>query len=198
MWSVCISQSQFISPLLDSVLLRKVCVKSDGQMNVTIATSNLHHDVTGGIREKLQTASNIIRISEHHSRVFVLNIMSETVAYSVCSRGVLDGNGTEILAETQEFNRVNIQWHACVRLLHITYKFNSSPSNVGKHKRHQLSSWCSWILALPHVHAGYSHSQFLLCGITNVRYIPVVREILGKPLVCNKVHEAEKKLEKCA
>lgn len=91
------------------MLLRKVYVKSDGQMNVTIATSNLHHDVTGGIREKLQTASNIIRISEQHSRVFVLNIMSETVAYSVCSRGVLDGNGTEILAETQEFNRVNIQ-----------------------------------------------------------------------------------------
>lgn len=84
----------------DSMLLRKVYVKSDGQMTVTIATSNLHHDVTGGIREKLQTASNIIRISEKHSRVFVLNIMSETVAYSVCSRGVLDGNGTEILPET--------------------------------------------------------------------------------------------------
>jgi len=82
------------------MLLRKVYVKPDGQMTVTIATSNLHHDVTGGIREKLQTASNIIRISEKQSRVFVLNIMSEAVAYSVCSRGVLEGNGTEILAET--------------------------------------------------------------------------------------------------
>lgn len=97
----------FFSPLLDSMLLRKVYVNSDGQMNVTIATSNLHHDVTGGIREKLQTASNIIRISEKHTRVFVLNIMSETVAYSVCSRGILDGNGTEILAETQESNGAN-------------------------------------------------------------------------------------------
>ena len=82
------------------MLLKKVYVKPDGQMTVTIATSNLYHDVTGGIREKLQTASNIIRISEKQSRVFVLNIMSGAVAYSVCSCGVLEGNGTEILAET--------------------------------------------------------------------------------------------------
>lgn len=86
-----------------------MCVKSDGQITVAIATSSLKHDVTGGVREKLQTASNIIRVSEKHTRVFVLNIMSEAVAYSACVLGVLDGNGTEILAETQESLDVEIQ-----------------------------------------------------------------------------------------
>ena len=113
-----------LSPILGSLLLRKVYVKSDGQMTVTIATSNLHHDVTGGIREKLQTASNIIRISEKHSRVFVLNIMSETVAHSVCSRGVLDGNGTEILAETQEWTFSDMPlW---IRHLHLQVVENTN------------------------------------------------------------------------
>lgn len=96
------SQSLLLSPFLDATLLRKVFVKSDGQMSVTIATSNLKHDVTGGVREKLQTASNIIRISKEHTRVFVLNILSEAVAYSVCNLGVLEGNGTEILAEIHD------------------------------------------------------------------------------------------------
>ena len=69
-------------------------------MSVAIATSILKHDVTGGVHEKLQTASNIIRISEGSTRVFVTNITSEVVAHSVCVLGVLEGNGTEITGET--------------------------------------------------------------------------------------------------
>ena len=86
--------------LLDATLLRKVIVKSDGEMTSAIATSVLKHDVTGGVREKLQTASNIIRISERKTRVFVTNIMSEGSAYSVSVLGALEGNGTEIIEET--------------------------------------------------------------------------------------------------
>ena len=66
-------------------------------MPSAIATSVLKHDVTGGIREKLQTASNIIRISERKTRVFVTNITSEASAYSVSVLGALEGNGTEII-----------------------------------------------------------------------------------------------------
>lgn len=80
-------------------------------MAVTIATSSLNHDVTGGVKEKLQTAANIIRISDKRTRVFVLNIMSEAVAYSACNQGVLDGNGTEILAETQKPHNEEIPSH---------------------------------------------------------------------------------------
>ena len=78
--------------------MREVFVKSDGQLSIAIATSSLDHDVTGGVRGKLQTASNIIRISGGNTRVFVLNIMSGADAYAVCALGVLEGKGTEILA----------------------------------------------------------------------------------------------------
>lgn len=74
-------------------------VKSDGGFSNAITTSSLEHDVTGGVRGKLQTASNIIHLSEGNTRVFVLNITSGSDAYSVCALGVLEGKGTEILAE---------------------------------------------------------------------------------------------------
>lgn len=109
---VCLSRCNhlfLLCRLLDATLLRKVCIKSDGQMAVTVATSSLKHDVTGGIREKLQTALNIIRISEKHTRVFVVNILSDAVAYSACTLGVLDGSGTEILPENQESTDAEIQ-----------------------------------------------------------------------------------------
>lgn len=87
--------------LLDATLLSKVSVDPDGKISITIATTALKHDVTGGVREKLQTASNIIRISEAKTRVFVTNVMSEVSAYSVCVLGVLEGKGTEIIGETE-------------------------------------------------------------------------------------------------
>ncbi|XP_022782347.1 uncharacterized protein LOC111323292 isoform X1 [Stylophora pistillata] len=75
----------------DALLLRNVFVKSNGGFSNAITTSSLEHDVTGGVRGKLQTASNIIHISGGNTRVFVLNIMSGSDAYSVCALGVLEG-----------------------------------------------------------------------------------------------------------
>ena len=74
-------------------------MKPDGKLSVSVATSILKHDVTGGVLEKLQTATNIIHISEGNTRVFVANITSEVAAYSACVLGILEGNGTEITEE---------------------------------------------------------------------------------------------------
>jgi len=86
-----------------ATLLRRVTVKPDGRILSAVETSTLKHDVTGGVWEKLQTASNIVRISEGNTRIFVTNIMSEAVARSVCVLGVLEGKGTEIVGELEEY-----------------------------------------------------------------------------------------------
>lgn len=73
-----------------------------GRMSVAIATSVLTHDVTGGVCEKLRTASNIVLISGGKTRVFVANVMAEATVYSVCVLGALsedEENGTEILGK---------------------------------------------------------------------------------------------------
>ncbi|XP_068674230.1 uncharacterized protein [Montipora foliosa] len=80
-----------------ATLLRRVSVKPNGKLTIAIETSALTHDVTGGVWEKLRTASNIVLISEGQTRVFVGNIMSETVAYSVCVLGVLENERGFIL-----------------------------------------------------------------------------------------------------
>ena len=93
--------AQFISST-DATLIRKVFVNPNGKMSVAIATSALTHDVTGGVREKLRTASNIVLISGGKTRVFVANVMAEATVYSVCVLGVLtqdEKSGTEILGE---------------------------------------------------------------------------------------------------
>lgn len=74
-------------------------MKPDGKLSVSVATSILKHDVTGGVLEKLQTARNIIHISEGNTRVFVANITSEGAAYSACVLGILEESGTEITEE---------------------------------------------------------------------------------------------------
>lgn len=89
--------------------MKRVIVKPDGKISVAIATSSLKHDVTGGVLEKLQAASNIICISEGTTRVFVTNIMSESASYSVCVLGVLEGTGTEIMGETQDM--IDLEHH---------------------------------------------------------------------------------------
>ena len=84
-----------------ATLLRRVSVKPNGKLTVAIETSAFTHDVTGGVWEKLRTASNIVLISEGQTRVFVGNIMSEAIAYSVCVLGVLENErGTEIVGES--------------------------------------------------------------------------------------------------
>ena len=80
-------------------------IKSDGTAAVAIATSSLPHDVTGGVREKLQTALRIILSCGGRTKCFVTNILSRS-AYSVCVLGVLDGDGTEIVGEPAEAGKL--------------------------------------------------------------------------------------------
>lgn len=68
-------------------------------MIVIIVILDFYYDVIGGICEKFWIVFNIICIFEKYLCVFVLNIMFEIVVYFVCSWGVLDGNGIEILVE---------------------------------------------------------------------------------------------------
>ena len=84
-----------------AVLLQRVQIQQDGEVKVAIATSALSHDVTGGVRAKLQTAGNIVRTSCGKTRVFVTNVLGDN-AFSACVQGVLNGRGTEIVAEGNE------------------------------------------------------------------------------------------------
>ena len=71
-----------------AVLLQRVQIQQDGEVKVAIATSALSHDVTGGVRAKLQTAGNIVRTSCGKTRVFVTNVLGDN-AFSACVQGVL-------------------------------------------------------------------------------------------------------------
>ena len=81
---------------LGANLLQKIEIEKNGEPSVTIATSHLQHDVTGGVREKLQSAVNIVRGTQGQTSVFVARIDSES-AYSACVSGRNVGNGTEIV-----------------------------------------------------------------------------------------------------
>ena len=82
--------------ILGAVLLQKIEINEDGDPTFAIATSHLQHDVTGGVREKLQSAVNIVRNSRGQTSVFVAHVDSES-AYSACVRGRTAGSGTEIV-----------------------------------------------------------------------------------------------------
>ena len=83
------------------MLLHRVVVQADGQLKVPIATSSLQHDVTGGVRAKLESAGNVVRISGGKTRVFVVKLTSDS-AQSACIHGVLRGPGTEIVGDGLE------------------------------------------------------------------------------------------------
>lgn len=69
-------QGIFTKPPLDpkARLIPRIQVKQDGSIATTIATEQLDHDVTGGIRTKIAAACSIVSQSEGAIPVFVCKL----------------------------------------------------------------------------------------------------------------------------
>ncbi|XP_050417970.1 uncharacterized protein LOC126831491 [Patella vulgata] len=83
--------------LTDAVLLPKIYVESNGDISNNISTSQASHDVTGGIKLKLQTAINIVKQSPS-TKLFISQIGSESTQ-NICCEEITESNsfiGTEI------------------------------------------------------------------------------------------------------
>ena len=82
-----------------AVLLPKIIAKKDGKTDVSLSTSVLHHDVSGGILAKTASCCDIVRNTEGKTAVFVCSVSSKG-AFNVCTTGSLDEEeGTQILCE---------------------------------------------------------------------------------------------------
>ncbi|KAK3747623.1 hypothetical protein QZH41_013672 [Actinostola sp. cb2023] len=79
-----------------AILLNEINVAADGNILVPIATNTHSHDVTGGLRGKLQSAVNIVTTSKGRTKVFVANILSECALKSCVDGCTTPGEGTVI------------------------------------------------------------------------------------------------------
>ncbi|XP_033127248.1 isopentenyl phosphate kinase-like [Anneissia japonica] len=78
-----------------AILLSRVMVSASGELQTSIATSTLTHDVTGGVAKKLQTAQAIVTKSMGRTPVIVCKLDSKD-AELVCCCGNEDYIGTLI------------------------------------------------------------------------------------------------------
>ena len=77
--------------LSDSVLLPNLYVNKEGQLSVVPYTNVVTSDVTGGMKLKMQSATNIVANSEGNSVVHVCDIMSAEFE-SLCLTGQATGD----------------------------------------------------------------------------------------------------------
>ncbi|XP_071480135.1 uncharacterized protein [Diadema antillarum] len=87
-------------------LIPHIFVREDGSIATSIATDQLDHDVTGGIKNKISSACSIVRNSEGAMSVFVCRLGSEA-AISACHVGDEAGwtGGTLIQLEGRPVSR---------------------------------------------------------------------------------------------
>ncbi|XP_071831901.1 uncharacterized protein [Apostichopus japonicus] len=81
----------------DATLIPEIHFSEDGEIMTAVTMDTKSHDVTGGLKIKLQTAWNILNESKGTIPVFVCNICSKAAEYSCCHGYLYEEIGTAIL-----------------------------------------------------------------------------------------------------
>ena len=78
------------------ILIRHICAKHDGTIDIPVSTSVIKQDVTGGIQLKIESACNIVVKSEGKTLVYICDVTSKA-AENICVCGDYLGEpGTQI------------------------------------------------------------------------------------------------------
>ena len=86
--------------ILGACLIPRLTVQEDGSLSCPVTTSNSYHDVTGGIKLKLDSAALITRLGQGHPPVFICQIGSPSANSAVLSGTLDEGSGTMILYDS--------------------------------------------------------------------------------------------------
>ena len=81
----------------DTTLISEICVRQDGNVDMSVHTDVSGKDVTGGIKLKIDCACEIVRESKGKTSVFVCGVSSQG-AFNACTAGCFKGElGTKIM-----------------------------------------------------------------------------------------------------